>query len=80
MGVVAVVFAIGVALGAAVNRWWALPIPPLAWLGYVLGRREGWWGCCGVSEGWWAATVVITVVGAAGFATGVALRRSRRAG
>jgi hypothetical protein len=44
VSVVALVFAIGVGLGAAVKRWWALPIPPLAWLVYVLGRRERWWG------------------------------------
>lgn len=77
MGFLALILAVCAGIGAAVNRWWAVPIPPLAIVAYVLGRREGWWGCCGVGEGWWAGMIVLAVLAAAGFAAGVALRRAR---
>jgi hypothetical protein len=78
VGFIALLFASCVAVGAAVNRWWAVPLPAVGFVTYVLGRREGWWGCCGVGEGWWAAMIAASIVGTAGFATGVTLRRARR--
>jgi hypothetical protein len=68
-----------VVIGFAGGRWVIPPLLAGAWILYVAGREQEWWGS-GVGDGWQIALIVGAVVaGVAGAAGVVARRRIKRA-
>jgi hypothetical protein len=72
-----VIAAASVVIGFASGRW-AIPlVVAAAWLLYVVGRKQEWWGT-GVGDGWQVALIVGTVVAALAGEAGVFARHRIR--
>ena len=62
------------AAGFILGRWAVTLAAPGAWVLFILGEKQGWWGH-GVGDGWEYALIVGAAAAAAGAAVGVAVRR-----
>jgi hypothetical protein len=74
---VIVIATASVVIGFVIGRWTIPIVLAGAWLLYVIGRKQEWWGS-GVGDGWQVALVVGTVLAAVAGAVGVLARHKVR--
>jgi hypothetical protein len=74
MGILITALVVSAVVGFAVNRFWTILVPAVAWPAFFVGLDREWWGY-GLGEGWWYGLALGMISGIAAAAVGLTARR-----